>query len=80
MQSIKLNTYVGDDGMLKLQIPVGVSNAEMEVVVIYQPITADPIKPVARSVMPVEEVESGWADEPVGRAKSGSSEIREEMW
>lgn len=80
MQSIKLNTYVGDDGILQLQIPVGVSNAEMEVMVIYHPTTADTTQPNSRSVVSDEELESGWADEPTVRPKSSKSEIREEMW
>ncbi|MBD2481838.1 hypothetical protein [Planktothrix sp. FACHB-1365] len=36
MESLKVNTYVGDDGVLQLQLPV--SNEELEVMVIYQPI------------------------------------------
>ncbi|MBE9142991.1 hypothetical protein [Planktothrix mougeotii] len=36
MESLKVNTYVGDDGVLQVQLPV--SNEELEVMVIYQPI------------------------------------------
>ncbi|VXD22340.1 conserved hypothetical protein [Planktothrix serta PCC 8927] len=36
MDSLKVNAYVGDDGVLQLQLPV--SNEELEVMVIYQPI------------------------------------------
>ncbi|HEY9615541.1 MAG TPA: hypothetical protein V6C64_01780 [Microcoleaceae cyanobacterium] len=80
MQSIKLNTHVGHDGMLQLQIPVGVSNTEMEVIVIYQPTAADTSKPNASAIGQPEEMESGWADETVGRPKPSTTEIREDMW
>lgn len=36
MESLKINTYVGDDGVLQVQLPV--SNEALEVMVIYQPI------------------------------------------
>lgn len=36
MESLKVNTYVGDDGVLQVQLPV--SNEALEVMVIYQPI------------------------------------------
>jgi hypothetical protein len=38
MQSIKLCSHVGGDGILHLEIPVGITDKEMEVVVIYQQI------------------------------------------
>jgi hypothetical protein len=38
MQSIKLCSHVGADGILHLEIPVGITDKEMEVVVIYQQI------------------------------------------
>ncbi|MDF5728170.1 MAG: hypothetical protein PUP92_09050 [Rhizonema sp. PD38] len=36
MQSRKLCSQVGKDGILHLDIPVGVTNSEIEVMVIYQ--------------------------------------------
>ncbi|MBE9160734.1 hypothetical protein [Tychonema sp. LEGE 06208] len=39
MQSIKVRSRVGSDGMLHLQIPVGIKDTELEVIVVFQPIT-----------------------------------------
>ena len=39
MQSISLQSHIGNDGILKLQIPVGISNVEVEVLVIMQPLS-----------------------------------------
>lgn len=36
MESIKLKTHVGDDGLLHLSLPVGITNQDLEVMVIYQ--------------------------------------------
>jgi hypothetical protein len=38
MQSIKLKKRVGADGVLHLDIPVGITDKEVEIMVIYQPI------------------------------------------
>jgi len=38
MQSIKLRSHIGSDGILHLQVPVGVTDTELEVMVIVQPI------------------------------------------
>jgi hypothetical protein len=33
MQSIKLNSHVGSDGILHLDVPVNIKNAELEVLI-----------------------------------------------
>ena len=40
MQSIKLRYRVGIDGILHLEIPVGIVDKDLEVMVIFQPIEA----------------------------------------
>lgn len=44
MQSIKLRSHVGSDGILQLQVPVGHADKEIEVIVIYQAVEADSAK------------------------------------
>ena len=36
MNSVKLRSRAGADGILNLKVPVGVTNAEVEVVVVFQ--------------------------------------------
>jgi hypothetical protein len=36
MQTIKMNTYVGHDGILKLELPPELSDADLEVVLVIQ--------------------------------------------
>ncbi|OUL20562.1 hypothetical protein BV378_29570 [Nostoc sp. RF31YmG] len=40
MQSIKIRSRVGHDGILHLEVPVDLKDKEVEVMVIYQPIEA----------------------------------------
>jgi hypothetical protein len=39
MRSVTLKSHVGEDGVLHLQVPVGVKNATVEVVVVFQTTT-----------------------------------------
>ncbi len=40
METITLHSRVGADGLLKLQVPVKVTNTELEVVLIVQPVAS----------------------------------------
>jgi hypothetical protein len=35
MQTIKLRTYIGSDGLLKVEVPVDAADVEADVVIIY---------------------------------------------
>jgi hypothetical protein len=37
MQNIQLKTYIGEDGILKVQMPDAVKNTQLEVLVVFQP-------------------------------------------
>jgi hypothetical protein len=39
MQKITLNSHVGQDGILHLDIPVDITNADLTITVILQPVT-----------------------------------------
>lgn len=74
MQSIKLCSHVGADGILHLDIPAGIVSGHIEVGVIIKPITSS-----QREWMPgfFEEVIGGWAGEPLERPEQGEFETRE---
>ncbi len=42
MQTIKIRSRVGDDGILNLQVPVGTKNQKLDVLIVVQPVTDDP--------------------------------------
>ncbi len=75
METITLNSHVGADGVLKLQVPVKVTNTDLEVVLIVQPVTPQS----KRSGWPArffEEVAGGWQGERLVREDQGEYEIR----
>ncbi|MBD2415661.1 hypothetical protein FACHB389_31175 [Nostoc calcicola FACHB-389] len=84
MHSIKLKKRVGADGVLHLDIPLGITDKEVEIMVIYQPLeTPTQLKtPEQRGWMPgfFEEVIGGWVGEPLERPEQGDYEIREQLF
>lgn len=84
MKSIKTRSLVGNDGILHLDIPVGVQDKEFEVMVIYQPIESSTgtKTPEELGWLPgfFEEVIGGWVGEPLVREPQGEYETREQMF
>lgn len=84
MHSIKLRSRVGSDGILHLDIPLGLNDKELEIVLIFQPLEpSSPIKtPPELGWMPgfFEEVIGGWVGEPLLRAEQGEYETREKLF
>ncbi|BAZ03262.1 hypothetical protein NIES37_72750 (plasmid) [Tolypothrix tenuis PCC 7101] len=84
MHSIKLTKRIGADGVLHLDIPVGITDKEVEIMVIYQPLETKTQQktPEQRIWMPgfFEEVIGGWVGEPLERPEQGNYEIREQLF
>lgn len=75
MHSIKLTKRVGADGILHFDIPVEITDKEVEIMVIYQPleIQTQPKTPKKLGWMPgfFEEVIGAWVGEPLERPEQG---------
>jgi hypothetical protein len=44
MHSVTLRSHVGSDGILNLQVPVGLQDTDLEVMVIIQPLVTNTVK------------------------------------
>jgi len=77
MQSINIRSHVGADGILHLDIPIEITNMEIEVTV-----TIQTVSPQQRGWMPgfFEEVIGGWVGEPLERPEQGEYETREQLF
>ncbi|NJL69298.1 MAG: hypothetical protein HC849_23665 [Oscillatoriales cyanobacterium RU_3_3] len=83
MQTIKVRSRVDSDGMLHLQIPGGIKDTDLEVVVVFQPVA-----PATQAKTPeelgwspgfFETVIGSWEGEPLVRPEQLEYEIREEL-
>ncbi len=78
MQSLTLRTHVGKDGILKLETPIGIKNADLEVVLVVHPV--EDVKPI--SEWPANfftEIIGGWEGERLVREPQGTYETRSEF-
>lgn len=73
MESVKMQAHVGADGILKIEVPTGLSDVDLELVLVFQPV---------KSAWPegyFERTYGSFADEPLTRAPQGEYEDREEL-
>lgn len=80
METIKVKTHVGSDGILKLELPVGFPNSELEVVVVVQ---STPVQSTqfdrAEWLAFIESTAGSLADNPIERGDQGEFEVRDEI-
>lgn len=83
MQSITVKSHVGTDGVLNLQIPLAVSETDVEVLVVVQPLgPSEPRAAAEAKRWPAgffEETFGSFSDEPLVRDEQGAYEIRDEL-
>lgn len=78
MQSHTLQAHVGKDGILKLEMPVGISNADLEIILILNPLDAShPLKEWSPAFF--NEIIGGWQGAPLVREPQGTYESRSEF-
>ncbi len=79
MQSIKVQAHIGGDGLLKLELPTGLSDTDLEVLVVIQPLNS---KPAVKADWPADFFDQTYGmfkDDPLERLPQGDYEVREEL-
>jgi hypothetical protein len=80
MQSIKLKKRVGEDGILHLDIPLGMKDKEVEVMVIYQSVeTTQTPEDLGYPPGFFEQTAGCLANDPIQRYPQGEFEEREPL-
>lgn len=84
MKSMQLTSRVGKDGILKIQMPVDITDQEVDVVVVVQPrLKFEPGVDMleARGWPPgfFEKTAGAWQGDPLTRPPQGKYEIRGEL-
>ncbi len=75
METIRVQSRVGEDGILRLQVPVGVVNTELDVVLVVQPLGEQTEQDEWLSFL--ERTAGILADDPITRPPQGDYETRE---
>jgi hypothetical protein len=79
METITVHSHVGEDGVLKLQVPLLVTNMDLEVVLMVQPLTSVSTPSSAWPEGFFEAVAGGWQGEPLMRESQGDYETRDNL-
>lgn len=75
MHSLTLHARVGRDGILKLETPIGMTDADLEVILIVHPV--DEARTArAWPVNLFTEIIGGWEGKPLVREPQGTYETR----
>lgn len=80
MKSIQVKSRVGKDGVLRLQVPVDMSDQDLEVLLVLQPLTRKPVDITDSGGWPPDffKITAGaFKDKPLKRETQGEYEIRE---
>lgn len=82
MESFKVKTKIGEDGILRVEMPSEAKNVELEVLIIFETVNNQELQPkTTHGWHPdfFEKVIGGWQGEPLVRGEQGEYEIREEL-
>ena len=78
METIKLKTYIGSDGLLKLELPTGISNRDLEVLVVLQPV-AEAVDDLGWPLGFFDRTYGALADDPLERPADLPLDVRDEL-
>lgn len=76
MQNIQLKTRIGEDGILRVQMPAEVKNIQLEVLVVFQPTASKEEKTTIHQGWPPDFFDKSWgscADAPIIINEAGVS-------
>jgi hypothetical protein len=79
METIKVRTRLGEDGVLKLELATGMVNQEIEVLVVMQPLDSEPVDAMGYPIGYFEETYGSFADDPLARGDEPPLDVRDEL-
>jgi hypothetical protein len=86
MESIKIRTHIGNDGILQIQLPPEIANQELDVVIVFQPVIPEPSQTITKTPQELgyshrflENVIGSWEGEPLERPEQLPFDNREEI-
>lgn len=79
METIKLRTHIGDDGILTLELPPSLNNRVVEVVVVVQAINDQAVDALGWPIGFFDRTYGALADDPIERPQQLPLEMRDEL-
>ena len=79
METIKLKTHIGQDGILQLELPEHIRNRVMEILIVMQPVEQEPVDEMGYPIGFFEETYGSLADDAIERGEQPPMETRDEI-
>ena len=79
MQTITLKTHADQDGMVTLVIPTNLAGREVEIVLVMQPLDAEPVDEMGYPLGYFKETYGMFADEPLVRDQPPHPDARDDL-
>jgi hypothetical protein len=79
METIKLKTHIGQDGILRLELPEHIRNRDIEILVVLQPVQNEPVDAMGYPIGYFDETYGSMADNPIERGEQPPVGIRDEI-
>jgi hypothetical protein len=79
METIKLQTQVTDDGLLKLELPTGMTNRKLEVLIVMQPVEEPEVDELGWPIGFFDRTYGALADDPIERPGDFPLDVRDDI-
>jgi hypothetical protein len=79
MQTLTLKVHTGKDGILRLEIPTNQADQELEIVLVMQTITDEPVDAMGYPIGYFDETYGSLADNPIERNQPLYTDVRDEL-
>jgi len=79
VETLKLRTHVGSDGVLKLEVPTAMNNRDIDVVVVMQVVEETPVDALGWPVGFFDRTYGALADDPLERPAELPWDKRDEV-
>jgi hypothetical protein len=79
MQTITLKAHTDRDGIIKLEIPTNIMDHEVEIVLVVQPVTTEPVDDMGYPIGYFEDTYGSFVDEPLERNQPIQHDTRDKL-
>jgi hypothetical protein len=77
MDAVKIRTHVGNDGILKLEVPTHFANRDVDIMVVMQAVEIEAVDALGWPLGFFEQTYGSLVDDPIERPPQGEYEVRE---
>lgn len=79
METIKLEAHVTDDGLLKLELPTGMANRKLEVLIVMHPVDEPEVDAMGWPIGFFDRTYGALADDPIQRPENWPLDVRDDI-